>query len=223
MDTISSNQAFSSAYPPRPAVPVSQPLNYNFTSTGQAVAPATPLSGRRRSRAISGLIKLLIIILIPMILTIGVGTFFIAQGNEFSYQQARKVVLSVPMHNVNWQDLGTVFEPLVTLPLKTQTGYEEWEFLLDSGAVVSSLPREWAEKMGKDLAMMQRSTFRGFGGVTSFAYQGEMQVMLGDNEHIIPVVFTEAGGTKSLLGRKGFFEQYSVYFNHKERRIEIRE
>ena len=127
------------------------------------------------------------------------------------------------MHNTNWQDLGTIFEPLVTLPVKTTTGYQGNQFLLDSGAVISSLPREWAERTGQDLAFLQRSTFRGFGGTTSFAYRGEMMVLLGDKEVSLPVVFTEAAGTKSLLGRKGFFEDYSIYFNHQERQIEIRE
>lgn len=136
--------------------------------------------------------------------------------------QTNNVVLSVPMKDVNWQDLGTVFEPVITIPIKTQSGYEKWEFLLDSGAVVSSLPREWAEKIGQDLAFLKRSTFRGFGGKTSFAYQGEMSVLLGEEDKVVPVVFTEASGTKSLLGRKGFFEDYSIYFNHKDKQIEIR-
>jgi hypothetical protein len=177
------------------------------------------------SRPIQGkaMLKLLLLIMLPIGLAVG-GVFVASQYfAESVYKQQKGVLVTVPMHNTNWQDLGTVFEPLVSLPVKTTTGYQENEFLLDSGAVISSLPREWAEKTGQDLAFLQRSTFRGFGGVTSFAYQGEMMVMLGDKEFSLPVVFTEATSTKSLLGRKGFFEDHSVYFNHNEKQIEIRE
>ena len=197
-----------------------QPTTYNFNAVGDVVTrPET----RRIHTSLSGLIKLLLILLVPIGVLAGVFVYISSNGQESTYRESKGVMLSVPMKQVNWQDLGNVFEPVIELPIKTEAGYENWEFLLDSGAVVSSLPREWAEKTGQDLAKLKRSTFRGFGGKTSFAYQGEMMVLLGEEDRAVPVVFTEANGTKSLLGRKGFFEDYSVYFNHKEQQIEIRE
>lgn len=173
-----------------------------------------------RLRAI---IKLCLIIALPVGLAIGGAMVASNYYKEVIYRQEKGVLVVVPMQNTNWQDLGVVFEPLLQLPVKTTTGYQSHEFLLDSGAVISSLPREWADRTGQNLAFLQRSTFRGFGGTTSFAYQGEMMVLLGEKEVKLPVVFTEAVSTKSLLGRKGFFEEYSIYFDHEERRIEIRE
>ena len=195
-----------------------QEVAYNFNSSGEVEVVAEPSFSK-----VSALVKILLLIFIPLSLIVGVGLFFTSQTSENAYRSDKSVILSVPMTEVNWQDLGTVFEPVIEIPVKTKSGYERWEFLLDSGAVISSLPREWADKMGKDLAFMKRSTFKGFGGVTSFAYQGEMEVLLGNEEKTLPVVFTEASSTKSLLGRKGFFEDLSVYFNHKEKRIEIRD
>jgi len=124
---------------------------------------------------------------------------------------------------VLWKDFGEVFEPIVKIPLYyPDKGYSDHEFLLDSGALVSSLPREEAKKMNLSLAKLQRSTFGGFGGTTSFAYKGEAKIKLGEQEVQIPVVFTEAGGTKSILGRSGFFEKYSINFNATKEMIEIR-
>ena len=197
--------------------------NVDYPSTPTQPAPSgvkiTEYSGRKKR----AFLKLALLILLPIGLAVGGAlgvTSFLAEGE---YRAEKGVLVSIPMHNTNWQDLGTIFEPLVTLPVKTTTGYQNNQFLLDSGAVISSLPRNWADKTGQDLAFLQRSTFRGFGGTTSFAYRGEMMVMFGEKEVTLPVVFTEAAGTKSLLGRKGFFEDYSIYFNHKERQIEIRE
>jgi hypothetical protein len=198
-----------------------QTQSYNFGATGEVIAREriNPVAKAK----VSGLFKLLLILLIPVGVLAAAAWFFVGRADDREYELANNVVLIVPMTSVNWQDLGVVFEPIMKLDIKTTSGYEEWEFLLDSGAVVSSLPRDWADKMGKDLALMKRSTFRGFGNSKSFAYHGEMIVRIGQEDREMPVVFTEAPGTKSLLGRKGFFEDYSVYFNHKDRQIEIRQ
>ena len=129
--------------------------------------------------------------------------------------------MKIPMKDTNWKDIGSVFEPIIVLPIRAQGKYHDWEFLLDSGAVISSLPRDWADKMGQDIDKMKRSVFKGFGSTMSFAYQGEMTVLIGEDEVLLPVVFTENTGTKSLIGRRVFFQDYSVFFDHKNKVIEI--
>lgn len=190
---------------------------FNFASDGEVSSRTS-----NNPSIFSGFAKLALLILIPIAIIAGTGIYFINRNKELAYQKEKNVLVVVPMQDSNWQDIGTVFEPLITIPIKTQNGYEKWEFLIDSGAVISSLPREWAEKTGQNLAFLKRSTFRGFGGMTSTAYQGDMTILLGEEEYHLPVVFTEAGGTKSLIGRKGFFQDYSLYFNHMEKSIEIR-
>lgn len=134
-----------------------------------------------------------------------------------------EILLEVKYQPVLWKDFGQVFEPLIKVPIfYPDKGFEPQEFLLDSGAIVSSLPREKANQLGFSLAQLPRSTFGGFGGTTSFAYRGNLKLKLGNQETTIPVVFTEAAGTKAILGRSGFFENYSIYFNSKAEKIEIR-
>jgi len=113
-------------------------------------------------------------------------------------------------------------EPVLQIPVKTLLGFENTEFVLDSGAVISSLPRNWAEKIGKDLAYAKRISFKGFGNTLSFAYQSDMTVRLGTENVDLPVVFTESEGTRALLGRKGVFDQYSIVFDHTNKVMEIR-
>lgn len=169
-------------------------------------------------------IKIILLSILPICVVIGlivIGSRSVST-NVTSILTDKEILLSFPMQDTNWQDLGSVFEPVVTLQIKTKNSFKENKFLLDSGAVISSLPREWADETGQDLAFLPRSTFRGFGNTQSFAYQGEVVVLLGNEEVKLPVVFTEAVKTKSLLGRKGFFENYSVVFDHEKRVIEIR-
>ena len=187
----------------------------------QPLYPVIPVSSSYKpARAV---VKLIMLLLFPTVLVV-TGIIF-AKGyyakKLVSKSINKDVLVVVPMQDANWQDLGNVFEPLIPIKIRTDKGLLENKFLLDSGAVISSLPREWAEKTGQDLAFLQRTTFRGFGNTQSFAYQGNMVILLGDNEMTLPVVFTESAGTKSLLGRKGFFENHSILFDHKNRQIEI--
>jgi predicted aspartyl protease len=138
-------------------------------------------------------------------------------------QLAEGILLETKYQIVLWRDFGEVFEPIVKIPVfYPGTGYQKEDFLLDSGAVVSSLPREKAAELGFSLAKLPRSTFSGFGNTTSFAYKADLKILLGNQEITIPVVFTEAASTKAILGRSGFFESYNVYFNSKANKIEIR-
>lgn len=172
------------------------------------------------------LLKLVLVLVVPVVLSLVFSTLirnaFLTQPTP-SEEKQTDVLVSFRMKDTNWKDLGVVSEPLVVLPVKTKDGYKDNKFLLDSGAVISSLPREWVDELGLDLAFLPRSTFGGFGGKTSVAYQGEMMVLLADREITLPVVFTEAAGTKSLLGRKGLFNQFSILFNHSSKQVEIRE
>jgi len=153
------------------------------------------------------------------------GAFFLTRkiSGQYASQVDDQILLQVPYQPVLWKDFGEVFEPLVEIPVYYPSkGFIKKSFLLDSGALVSSLPREEAKNLGLSLAKLPRSTFAGFGGTTSFAYRGEIKIKLGEQELEMPVVFTEAAGTKPILGRSGFFEKHSIYFNAKRERIEIR-
>ena len=170
-----------------------------------------------------GLLKLLLFLLIIFFLGIGSTVTITRLFADEAYRSKKGVVFSAPLKTTVWQAYGSVSEAQVELPIITQNGEIKQEFLLDTGAVVSSLPREMADKMGLDLAFLPRQTFKGFGNTTSFAYQAEMEVNLGGKKVILPVVFTEAGGSKALLGRKGLFDKFTIIVDHKSKLLEIRE
>ena len=137
--------------------------------------------------------------------------------------KSQSVLLISPMRFTKFTGLGNVSEPLVNLKLKTTQGYEGYDFLLDSGAVISSLPYEMAEKMDQNLIYLPRLALTGYGNATTFAYQGTMMIDMKGNIFTLPVVFTNSETTKFLLGRKGFFDQFSVNFNNTNNTIEIKQ
>jgi hypothetical protein len=128
----------------------------------------------------------------------------------------------VPYKNTLYESFGFVQEPKVALPLKTLSGYVETSFLLDSGAVVSTLPLQAAHDTGVDLARAKRITLQGFSGVPAFAYLDKIIVQIGGTDLEFPATFTESNATSYILGRKGLFDDFTINFDHEDRVITIR-
>ncbi|MBU1085493.1 MAG: hypothetical protein ABIJ43_05010 [Candidatus Beckwithbacteria bacterium] len=128
-------------------------------------------------------------------------------------QGADGAILTIPYQQTLYKHFGNAINPQVNLPVKTITGYTEYQFLIDSGAVVSALPKTLAYNLGADLAQLPRITIEGFAGQKTFAYKGEFVIMIGSDEVIIPVVFSENDGANNILGRIGFFDEFNIMFD----------
>jgi hypothetical protein len=130
-------------------------------------------------------------------------------------------ILIIPYQQTLYKHFGNAINPQVTLPIKTLTGYKNFEFLIDSGAVVSALPHTAAPDLGADLSSLPRITIEGFAGQKTFAYKGEFIVQVGGDEVVLPVVFSENPQASNILGRIGFFDQFNVVFNANDKSITI--
>jgi len=119
--------------------------------------------------------------------------------------------------------LGEIFEPNIAIKVKkTDNTYINLEFLLDSGAVVSTLPKSFADELGRNLENAERIKLRGFGNSNVWGYVDNINIALNDLEEItIPMIFAE-GSTKQIIGRQGFFDIYTVVFDHENKLIRIR-
>ncbi len=150
------------------------------------------------------------------------GLFFKSRVNQVSVTDSfGKLEYSVPYKNTLYESFGFVQEPKVTMPLKTTNGYVNTTFLLDSGAVVTTLPLQAAQDTGADLAQAKRITLQGFSGVPAFAYLSKVTIKIGNTEYELPATFTESNSTTYILGRKGLFDDFTINFNHEERMITI--
>lgn len=133
----------------------------------------------------------------------------------------QKEISRAPYKIVYWPDFGSVFAPEIKANLQTLQGQSAKEFLLDSGALVSSFPPEASLEIGAELADLPRIRFKGFGNTHSFAYKSSAKITIGRQELILPIVFTQSQGTRYLLGRQGFFDQFTIIFDHKKQEIII--
>ncbi|MFZ2199351.1 MAG: hypothetical protein WAV40_01010 [Microgenomates group bacterium] len=132
-----------------------------------------------------------------------------------------KLEYSVPYKNTLYESFGFVQEPKVMMPLKTLKGYVDTTFLLDSGAVVSTLPLQAAQDTGVDLSKAKRITLQGFSGVPAFAYLDKITIKIGSTDVELPATFTESSATTYILGRKGLFDDFTINFDNVLRVITI--
>lgn len=132
-----------------------------------------------------------------------------------------KLEYSVPYKNTLYESFGFVQEPKVTMPLKTTAGYVDTTFLLDSGAVVTTLPLQAAKDTGVDLSKAKRITLQGFSGVPAFAYLDKITIKIGATDVELPATFTESNATTYILGRKGLFDDFTINFDNVQRVITI--
>lgn len=132
------------------------------------------------------------------------------------------IEFKVPYKNTLYENFGFVQEPKVTMPLKTLEGYVDTTFLLDSGAVVTTLPLQAAHDTGVDLARAKRITLQGFSGVPAFAYMDKIIIQIGGVDFEFPATFTESNATTYILGRKGLFDDFTINFDHENRAITIK-
>ncbi len=163
------------------------------------------------------------LLIISLSLFVFLAYFFISRFVSAKILTSQKNILYVTPYKLTLlQGLGVVSEPELQLEVKTKTGYQKVNFLLDSGAVISSLPREMAQLMGYNLAFLPRTIFTGYGNKTSFAYRADMVLKIGRTNTSIPVVFTQAASTQPLIGRKGVFDQFAIIFDAKNKQIIIK-
>lgn len=127
-----------------------------------------------------------------------------------------------PYKNTLYENFGYVQDPRITLPMRTVDGYRDTTFLLDSGAVVSAMPLQAAELTGVDLSRAKRISVQGFSGVPTFAYLDEITVQIAERDFTFPAIFTESNRTTYILGRKGFFDDFTIEFDHNRRAMILR-
>jgi|GEM_PF-690712 len=130
-------------------------------------------------------------------------------------------ILIIPYQQTLYKHFGNAINPQAKIPVKTIYGYKEIEFLIDSGAVVSALPKTMAGDLGVDLNELPRITIEGFAGQKTFAYRGEFIIKIGAEEIVIPVVFSENPDSNNILGRIGFFDNFNINFDAESQTITI--
>jgi hypothetical protein len=107
-----------------------------------------------------------------------------------------------------------MFYPGVPVEVKLANGrYQGFEFILDSGADCTVVPRFMSILVGATLPDKPDAHMTGVAGVPTPCYKGALSLRLGVDEFQVRCLFTESDRTPPLLGRVDFFSLFEVTFN----------
>ena len=101
----------------------------------------------------------------------------------------------------------------------TSIGYQSFDFILDSGADCTMVPRYMANLVGIQLPDAPDTSVRGITSGRMLAYKGQLRLRLEGEEFEVRCLFTKSNRTPFLLGRVDFFSLFDVHFDNQNCQI----
>ncbi len=122
--------------------------------------------------------------------------------------------------------LGTIHVPIIDLEIQDARGsFAPFSLCVDSGAVVSLLPRSAAQYLGLDPSAGRPIELGGVGQRGLRAQLHELTIRLvGMPMVTVPFAVAEQENVPGLLGRLGVFDRFEITFDpsRRETRMELR-
>lgn len=134
--------------------------------------------------------------------------------------------LEFPFEYADIKGLGKLFYPIITAELKTIYGWRTFEFLVDTGADITTVPFHLLSVLNVRKKQLAVSTTLGVGGISVKTWEFQMPLKLGLKELFIrcSAVEAKADSMPLLLGRMGIFEEkYSLLIDSKRKKTVISE
>lgn len=128
------------------------------------------------------------------------------------------IAIEFPLVDVNTK-FGIIPTPLITILVLTQFGYQPYQFLFDTGADFTMLPRHMAEDIGLNIRNLQKSRSYGIEDKDIEVYIGNVKVKIGPEELKIRCLISEKDTTPFLLGRIDVFPRFNITFDNSRKKI----
>lgn len=117
--------------------------------------------------------------------------------------------------------LGEVSDPVIIVDVLTKEGFLPFEFILDTGADCTVLPKHMAELTGIDLSFCKQDRTYGLKNEPLNVYIGNITIRISRYKFPIRCLFTEDDSTSLLLGRMDIFSRFNITFDNKNKKIKL--
>lgn len=116
---------------------------------------------------------------------------------------------------------GKIFYPYIAIGLKTvDKGFVDFEFIVDTGADLTTLPFFMAERLGLDLKKADKSKSCGIGGHIINTWITRIPIYFQRTEYFVRASITSDNDTPLLLGRIDLLDQvFSWNFDSLNKKI----
>jgi len=134
--------------------------------------------------------------------------------------------LEFPFEYAEIEGLGKLFYPIIRLQLYTTAGWQEFEFLVDTGADVTTVPAHLLPVIGLVKNKLPVNSTLGVGGISVRSWEFHIPVKIGQKKINIrcSAVETQVDSMPLLLGKKDIFEEkYSLVVDSKRKVTVLKE
>lgn len=128
--------------------------------------------------------------------------------------------LEFPFEYARIKGIGRLFYPVAVVQLKTVVGWKDFEFLVDTGADMTTIPSRFLEALGLVKGNLKESKSWGVGNISVKTWDFKVPMRIGDTELMVQAsaVDAEKDSTALLLGRKDIFEdKFSLVVDSKRK------
>lgn len=122
------------------------------------------------------------------------------------------------------EGIGRLFYPVVRLQVKSILGWQDLEFLVDTGADITTIPDILLPAFGIDKKNLKVSNTYGVGGFCVKTWDIQLEIKIGNDVLKIKssAVETKNKFSPLLLGRKDIFEEkFSLLLDSKKKKTVI--
>lgn len=113
-----------------------------------------------------------------------------------------------PFEYATIEGVGRLFYPIVRVELRTTEGWRPFEFLVDTGADMTTVPTHILPLLGIQKRNFKSSETLGVGGIVVKTWEFSLPIKIGNREIIVAASAVEVknDALPLLLGRKDVFE-----------------
>lgn len=130
------------------------------------------------------------------------------------------IVATIPYTVTTHETLGTNYIPLVSVPVTINDQTHPLNFLIDTGALITTVPASFSQNYTIDLETLPRIILSSLTTQTVFGYITPAVINLPDNQSLtLPLAF--AAIDTPVLGRQGLLDRYTLTFDHQNHQIII--
>lgn len=117
-------------------------------------------------------------------------------------------------------DFGVLSEPIIPTLILTKSGeYQLYDFILDTGADCSILPKTIAGDLGIDIKALPKISFKGIEGNTINAYLTKITLKITKTPIKVTCALSCNEKSPFILGRKDIFSHFNILFDNKGKQI----
>lgn len=115
-------------------------------------------------------------------------------------------------------EFGRIANPKIALPVLIKKGWEELDFLVDSGADTTTFPLELVDQLQADINFKKKTDVVGIEDSKIFGYPGKVQIKIGNLVFAIRCYFIESS-VIPLLGRLDIWDKFTIVFDNIKREV----